>query len=75
MHGRRNGWRGTIALALGALGTALALQAALPPLAGAFVAPAAVFRNAQVDVRDPSQPTVDFRSPVVAINPTTPTTS
>jgi hypothetical protein len=58
--------------ALSALVAGVALLAALPSPVGAYVAPASVSHNVQVDVRSPADPTVDFRSPVVAINPTNP---
>ncbi len=48
----------------------LAIGAALAPAAGAYLAPVSVSSNVQVDTRDPAQPSVDYRSPVVAINPT-----
>ncbi len=50
----------------------IAIATATAPAAGAYLAPAPASRNVQVDTRDPSQPSVDFRSPVVVINPTNP---
>lgn len=59
-------------LVAGAFAIGVALLAALAASAVAYIAPVSVSPNVQVDTRDPAQPSIDFRSPVVAINPTNP---
>ena len=63
--------RGRIKVAVIALALSIVLVAALPPIAGAYLAPVSVSPNVQVDTRGPD-PSIDFRSPVVVINPTNP---
>ncbi|MCA1706352.1 MAG: glycoside hydrolase [Actinobacteria bacterium] len=55
---------------LSVLGASLAIALVLVPSAGAALAPVSVSPNVQVNTRDPTLPTQDFRSPVIAINPT-----
>lgn len=64
--------RRTLRISVASLVTGVALLTALAPGAGAYLAPAPASPNVQVDTRDPTQPAVDFRSPVVVINPTNP---
>jgi len=56
-------------VAVGSLAIGAAVFAALVPAAGAYLPPVSISSNVQVDTRDPAQPSVDYRSPVVAINP------
>ncbi len=61
----------SVQVAVRSLGIGVALVAALPAVARAYLAPVSVSPNVQVDTRGPD-PSVDFRSPVVVINPTNP---